>query len=482
MSRPKPRHRRPRRLRRPLILLSAVAGLVLVPSLALAQQGGGWPTSQGTPTGTAVPTDAPTPTDGDSSTAPAPPADAATPTDSPAPPADSNNGTYSGDTGQQQDNGQPQGGSLAQLTGNPDCTLRVPANPLSAKGLATPYVLHSAGAQCSEDQATGAFVQALIFDPATGLVAAYDPEVITPGETAPVPPVPPLRHGDIVAVWTGFNGNQLKLTGPGAHEFVNFAQQSYDNSPQMFTALRTAVRRHQLTVPPLGNDTVDGTPCPTTRSFAVVDQDPNDNVPVTYTYGTQASNGSDEQLLDLVLGAIGCQQWTVPLLDPSVAVGNGHGQTTSGILQELQAGLDAVSPVASVPGNDEFTTSDGNFVQSVMNPDGDGVFSLYLSNLYRSQVGQKPVTHNNTMAFCEDLAGSTGAGRLAADYAADAAQPAPAFAPIGNNLALVLGARFQATWGNLNCDGLLGMQSPIQVETDGNDIAVSETYNGEPLG
>src|SRR5436305_11100434 len=50
-----------------------------------------------------------------------------------------------------------------------DCTLIVPANPLSAQGLATPYRLtQAAGApKCSEaDPGVQAFVQAAVVDPA----------------------------------------------------------------------------------------------------------------------------------------------------------------------------------------------------------------------------------------------------------------------------------------------------------------------------
>src|SRR4051812_29101560 len=68
---------------------------------------------------------------------------------------------------------------------NPDCTLLVPPNPLSAAGLATPYQLSAtnpANGPCLEaDAATAAFVQASIIDPATGKVTVYNPLVLDAG-------------------------------------------------------------------------------------------------------------------------------------------------------------------------------------------------------------------------------------------------------------------------------------------------------------
>ena len=365
---------------------------------------------------------------------------------------------------------------LDNLTMNANCTLAVPRNPLTAQGLATPYVLSSAGMTCSEDsEGTAAFVQATILDPKTGALSVYDPVVETAGTTSPVtPPVPVLPKNAVVALWTGFNGNVLLLTGQGSRQFVNFAQQGYDNSPQFFAALRQSVNLGRTYVPPTGTAT-DGNACPTTRDYSIVDQDPNDNVPVTYAFDAGVSNGSDEQLLDNVLGSLGCSTWQVTSLDPAVT---GSATVTSGLLQEEQASLYQGAPSATVPGNDEFTTSDGNFVP----PTGDGVPDLFLLNLYRAQVGQ-PFTFNayNTTAFCNGLL-NTGAPRLAQDYNTEALSMPPSFAPIGTNLALVLGNRFEGTWANLNCQGLTGKVSPILVTTDGNGVAISETYNGTLLG
>src|SRR5438105_4967204 len=88
------------------------------------------------------------------------------------------------------------------------CTLSVPYGPLSAPGLATPYVL--AGPCHESDPNSNAFVQAVILNRATGAVSLYDPLVVDRGTRPAVRPVPPtLPDSSVVGVWVGFNGNTL---------------------------------------------------------------------------------------------------------------------------------------------------------------------------------------------------------------------------------------------------------------------------------
>src|SRR5690349_10728736 len=58
---------------------------------------------------------------------------------------------------------------------NPDCTLIVPAQPLTAQGLATPYQLVATdpdkGACHESNVAQTAFVQGAVIDPATGKIS-----------------------------------------------------------------------------------------------------------------------------------------------------------------------------------------------------------------------------------------------------------------------------------------------------------------------
>src|ERR1700733_4437391 len=109
---------------------------------------------------------------------------------------------------------------------NADCELIVPARPLTAAGLATPYQLTGPGGQ--DPAASGctqanpdlqAFVQATILDPATGRLWVYEPLVITAGTRPAVTPVRPrLPKGAVVNLMFGFNGGNLRLAAaePGA--------------------------------------------------------------------------------------------------------------------------------------------------------------------------------------------------------------------------------------------------------------------------
>ena len=108
--------------------------------------------------------------------------------------------------------------SAADATANPNCTLIVPANPLTAKGLATPYQLTAtdpAAGPCAESNGNQtAFVQGAVLNPRTGQVSIYDPLVVDAGtQPAVAPVVPRLPAGAVVAVWFGYNGNTLTLAG-----------------------------------------------------------------------------------------------------------------------------------------------------------------------------------------------------------------------------------------------------------------------------
>src|SRR5260370_38983708 len=99
---------------------------------------------------------------------------------------------------------------------NGDCTLLVPPKPLSAQGLATPYQLVATNPEngpCNEsNKAQAAFVQGAVINPATGQVSIYNPLVIDQGtQPAAAPVVPQLPANGVVAIWCGFNWNNLTL-------------------------------------------------------------------------------------------------------------------------------------------------------------------------------------------------------------------------------------------------------------------------------
>ncbi|MFD2415625.1 hypothetical protein [Amycolatopsis pigmentata] len=310
---------------------------------------------------------------------------------------------------------------------NTDCTLTVPANPLTAQGLATPYVLSGTkrGSSCHEaNDAQSAFVEATIIDPATGKLSVYQPLVIDRGTEPAAPPVmPALPAGAVVGVWFGFNGATLTLSGEGTAlndgACVNgapgspFGQFGYCGAPAFFNAANAAIDKGRLTIPPLGV-AKDGRTCPTVRDFSVVDQDQSDNVTSTYVAtsdgrtaqagapgapkGTKLVNGSDNRLLDAFIDpALGCAPFTAP----DLTLGGAPG--TSLALDELQAAAHQGAPVALAPISDPMTQVDGK-------P------SVSKTNLYRAGVDQPPVNTvtDTPQAYCTNL-NTIATARLAAD-------------------------------------------------------------------
>ena len=192
-----------------------------------------------------------------------------------------------------------------------NCDIIVPANPLTAQGLATPYLLTGPGGMspaqsgCEMTNATalGAFVQATILDPATGQLSVYDPLVITKGTTPAVQPlVPDIPAGAVVTVDFGFNGTGLFQVGATADALKQgncmngmpgsiFGQVSFCNGTNFFNAAFQDERAGKLKVPSAGTSTAmtatdgalgTGKACPVTRNFDMVDQDPSDNVTTEY--------------------------------------------------------------------------------------------------------------------------------------------------------------------------------------------------------
>ncbi len=360
------------------------------------------------------------------------------------------------------DQGQPD--EQPSGAANPNCTLTVPANPLSAKGLASPYLLSGGdGGACHESNPDqSAFVEATILDSATGKLAVYHPLVVDEGtEPAVAPVVPDLAASSVVGIWFGFNGDRLTLrdtngslaqgscvNGLGGSLFGQFA---YCNAGAFFTAARAAIGNNRLIVPPLGTGR-DGKTCPTVRDFGVVDQDQSDNVTTTYlvtadgrtaqdtaaasaqlAQATRLTNGSDNGLLDgFIDPALGCTPFMAPdLTDPGT-------RSPALALNELQASAHQPAPVALVPLNNPMTLVDGQ--QSVAK-----------TNLYRVGVGQPPVAlgTDTPQAYCTSIE-TTGRERLAAerDLFAQAASPDPATA----NLYEFLAQRLDGSISQLGCD------------------------------
>ncbi len=397
-------------------------------------------------------------------------------------------------TGSSAGTGVDLGQTPAQAADSMNCTLQVPANPLSARGLATPYVLGD-GCQMSNADLQ-AFVEADIITPATGRIRVYNPLVITEGTTpAAAPVVPRVRPGDVVGIMFGFNGANLLLTGTGNSlqqgKCVNgmgqslFTQVAFCNSPAFYRAAHRDIAQGVLRIPRLGTGS-DGQACPTVRGFDVVDQDQSDNVVTTYLLtpsgqtaqdsaanvaglaGASAiNNGSDNALVNKFMDpALGCQPYQ--FWDRTAASSHSGSQITD----ELLAAANQAAPVALVPLNDPMTEVGGQ--QSVTKTD-----------IFRIGVGQPMVGAGGQAAdrpanYCKNMT-QIGMARTAADEKQFSAFASPVPAT-GSNLFTFLAARLSASWGNLGCGALLNAPDPVNVTVDGNGVATAATFSPLAIG
>ena len=173
---------------------------------------------------------------------------------------------------------------------NANCTMIVPANPLSAQGLATPYQLTAtdpAAGPCNEaNSAQTAFVQGAIVNPATGTISIYDPLVVDAGtQPAVTPTVPTLPAGAVVALWFGYNGNTLTLAG--ADQAQALLNPSASATPTGATPATTPpATQSQAQVTPASSASGTATATPTATSTATT-------TPTTTATSTQTPAGQN---------------------------------------------------------------------------------------------------------------------------------------------------------------------------------------------
>jgi hypothetical protein len=388
----------------------------------------------------------------------------------------------------------------AAAAANVSCVLVVPANPLTAQGLATPYQLtgpngmspQASGCTMANFANLGAFAQATILDPATGALSTYEPLVVTQGtQPAAAPVLPTLPAGAVVTLDFGFNGTNLTLKGAtgatlGGARCVNgvagsiFGQVSFCNGVAFFAAVNKAIAAGLTTIPAAGAATkVPGLACPSTRSFTMIDQDQSDNVTTQYLLNangqtaqdnaantgalagaTVINNGSDNALLNAFLDpTLGCTPFTAPDLTNAGTAG------TSQALDELFAAKNQAAPIALVPENDPMALV-------------NGAFSQQKTNRYRTSVGQPVVmraqTADTPAAYCQNMVNVQSLFlRNNQTLLATGTSPVPG---VGTNLFTFLANRLNMSFTNLNCQNF-GLKNPVTVTLDGNGAATAATIN-----
>ena len=107
----------------------------------------------------------------------------------------------------------------------------------------------------------------------------------------------------------------------------------------------------------------------------------------------------------------------------------------------------------------------------------NGAFSTQKTDLYRSSVGQRPLTmspNQDAAIFCQNMV-NVQTPFLAKNQATlqNGQTPVPA---VGTNLFTFMANRLNMSFTNLNCKNF-GLKNPVQVTLDGNGAATAATLN-----
>jgi hypothetical protein len=365
---------------------------------------------------------------------------------------------------------QPQASSSASAS----CGIVVPADPLSARGLATPYQLTglsgvpaaAAGCTTSASAARAGLVRATILDPATGTLAVYTPVVVTQGaRPAATPPVPELPPGAVVTIGFGSPGMDLVPAGATARALAQghcvsgpraVSAVASCNGAAFFAAALPLMRAGLLRVPSAGTSANmvatggrigTGRDCPNVRNFEVV--------------------GQDQDVSALVDGyldpAFGCKPFTAPDL------AHGNAPATSLALDELLAARYEPKAAALVPEN-------------AMARGPSGRLDPARTNAYRAELGQPAISartdrYDSPAAYCQNMV-NIQTPFLAANQDVLAAAPSPAPAA-GSNLLSYLASRLSTAFAHLGCRQF-GLTDPVALVRDAAGTARWATFDTTP--
>lgn len=382
-----------------------------------------------------------------------------------------------------------------------DCNLLIPKNALG-NGIFSPWYVSTnniSDVQCSQlDQKTSVFVEATILDTDTGNFFVYYPLVldINTVSAAPISSMP-LPVNNVIVIHFGANGNSLTLIAENGDSLDNyncvngvknsvFGQFAYCNAINFFSRVQYLINYNVIKQIPNIGITLKGDNCPTTRHFAVIDQDQSDNVLSDYILTGDLkvaqnnagnrnnlnitkiiSNGSDNRLLNVfILPALYCQSFQAPdLIENNV-------MRSSLALNEISANQNKCFPQALIPSINPMTLVDDNE-------------NLDKVNAYRNGVNMPLLYYlNNTdnLDYCNNFF------NIAQNFLKKYAREFEVFTSpdkdVANNLLNFLIVRFINSWGILKCDVLTGKKPKISVITDENGIAIANnicnittTYN-----
>jgi hypothetical protein len=401
----------------------------------------------------------------------------------------------------------------ASMRSNTTCDIIVPANPLSAQGLATPYQLTGpkgttpaqSGCEMSNGAKLGAFVQATILNPATGALSIYEPLVITQGTRPDTPAMklsPPVIPADaIVTIDFGFNGTDLVQVGATPTTLADahcvsgqagsaFGATSFCNGVNFFNAVQQAERKGLLKVPspgisdaivPSGGDLGTGRSCPVISNFEVAGLDPGESVTTTYllnpltgqtaqdnsTYQSYVSGAtllhgsSANDLLNQYIDPIlGCTPFQAPDLS------NASVPTFSEALDEIAAGAHQPTTAALVPENDK-VVMDG------------GASDPAKTDLYREELGQAPVSaatnkSSSPAMYCQNIV-DIQTPFLAANLKLLATGQSPVTAT-ADNLLTFLANDLSASFTSLGCQQF-HLTNPIALKRNSAGMAIAATFD-----
>ena len=331
------------------------------------------------------------------------------------------------------------------------------------------------------------FAECAVLDKDTGAISVYSPLLINNGQNSVKPAVPTLPANPSVACWFGTNGDSTILQQtPGYFNgaCVNgdpnvpgdiFGQFAACGATQFWQDVKIASTAGKITVPANSLD-IFGLPCPTTRSYEIVDADPSDNMVTIYLWdqatntvmqasaankalfpnAVELTNGSDNRLLDFAYGpAIGCPTFKAANL-ASQDTDTVYGKVGALALNELRAAVYG-SQNPSVP---QALVTVNNPMTAAQTKNDSAAISK--TNAYRIAVNQELLAADTDIElegydFCWNFLHVTGRNLLLKRLAL---QRGPSPNPEqGTNLFSFLVARFSNSWTALKCDHFLATQS-----------------------